>query len=252
VLELLDDAREWYYDEAAHELYLQPNATHGVPPSAADLAGAAAPALQTLVSVNATQAAPVAGLRFEGLGFRDAAPTYMEPHGVPSGGDWALERRGAAFFEGTEGLVVDGCSFERNDGNGIMLSGYTRNATVTNSHFAWTGGTAVAAWGRTDELSDDGTRGWDGTGGDFPRWTTVEGNVMRETGIWAKQASCWFQAKTAQTTLRKNMCFNLARAGFNFNDGKPSGEAESSPRGARWCAVTLLLPMPLMLERMLL
>eukprot|EP00666_Eupelagonemidae_sp_cell4sb_P018096 gene18096-biopygen16006 len=49
---------------------------------------------------------------------------YLEPHGVPSGGDWGLERRGALFFEGTEELVVDGCRFERLDGNGIMLSGY--------------------------------------------------------------------------------------------------------------------------------
>ena len=156
VLELLDSAREFHYDRAAHTLYLQPNATQGVAPSAADLGGAAVPALQTLLSVNASQAKPVVGLRFEGLGFRDAAPTYMEPHGVPSGGDWALERRGALFFEGTEGLVIDGCSFERNDGNALILSGYHRNASVKNNNFAWTGGTAVAAWGRTDELSEQG------------------------------------------------------------------------------------------------
>lgn len=37
---------------------------------------------------------------------------------------------------------------------------------------------------------------------------------VRETGIWEKQSSCWFQAKTAQTTLEGNLCFNLARAGF--------------------------------------
>ena len=39
-----------------------------------------------------------------------------------------------------------------------------------------------------------------------------------------KQSSCWFQAKTAQTTLTKNLCFNLARAGFNFNDGMGGGD----------------------------
>ena len=77
-----------------------------------------------------------------GLGLRDSAPTYMDPHGVPSGGDWALERMGALFLEGTEDLDVDGCRFERLDGNAIMLSGYHRRATVQNSHFAWTGDTA--------------------------------------------------------------------------------------------------------------
>ena len=116
----------------------------------------------------------------------------MEPHGVPSGGDWGLERLGALYFEGTEGLSVRGCQFERLDvrphslclfslqltlvrlssfvvllwsncavcfghstlvtdatdryqGNGIMLSGYNRAASIVDSHFAWTGGTAIAA-----------------------------------------------------------------------------------------------------------
>ena len=68
----------------------------------------------------------------------------MEPHGVPSGGDWGLERLGAVYLEGTEGLSISGCMFERLDGNGLMLSGYHRGARVTDSHFAWTGGTAVA------------------------------------------------------------------------------------------------------------
>jgi hypothetical protein len=91
------------------------------------------------------------------------------------------------FFEGTEGLTIEGCEMERLDGNGVMLSGYHRNATLRNNHIAWTGGTAFAGWGRTDEMSDDGIHGYDATGGDFPRYTLLEGNVMRETGIWEKQ-----------------------------------------------------------------
>jgi len=43
---------------------------------------------------------------------------------VPSGGDWALERMGALFFERTEGLVVNGITMTRMGGNGIMLSKY--------------------------------------------------------------------------------------------------------------------------------
>ena len=52
--------------------------------------------------------------------------------------------------------------------------------------------------------------------------TMVTGNIMRESGIWEKQSSCFFQAKTAGTTLLRNLCFNLPRAGFNFNDGQSS------------------------------
>ena len=54
------------------------------------------------------------------------ATTFMEPHGVPSGGDWALQRTAALFFEGTEGCAIDGCVLQRLDGNAVMLSGYNQ------------------------------------------------------------------------------------------------------------------------------
>ena len=162
------------FNENTHQLFFYHNGT-GPPPSDLKLTSAK---VQTLLNVNATQAKPVVGLTISGITFRDSAPTYMEPHGVPSGGDWALERRAGVFFEGTEGLVVDKCSFQRLDGNGLMLSGYNKRATISHSDFAWTGGSAIAAWGRTDELSDSGKRGWDATGGDFPYDTQIISNVM--------------------------------------------------------------------------
>lgn len=72
------------------------------------------------------------------------------------------------------------------------------------------------AWGWTDEISDGGIHGIDGTGGVFPRYTVVQNNVFREIGVWEKQSSAFFQAKAAQTLLKNNVVFNLARAGFNF------------------------------------
>ena len=54
--------------------------------------------------------------------------------------------------------------------------------------------------------------------------TRIESNIIRESGIWEKQSSCFFQAKTAATTLYRNLCFNLPRAGFNFNDGAAGGD----------------------------
>jgi hypothetical protein len=63
-----------------------------------------------------------------------------------------------------------------------MLSGYHRNASLVDNHIRWTGGTAIAGWGRTDELTDGGIHGYDATSGDFPRFTLLDGNVIRETG----------------------------------------------------------------------
>jgi hypothetical protein len=83
VLELLDTANEHYYDADSRTLYYQPNATTGPPPTTFS---ASAPQLQTLLLVNQTQGNPLKGLTIKGIGFRDTAPTYFEPHAVPSGG----------------------------------------------------------------------------------------------------------------------------------------------------------------------
>ena len=37
----------------------------------------------------------------KGIHFSASAPTYMMPHGVPSAGDWALDRFSAVFLQGT-------------------------------------------------------------------------------------------------------------------------------------------------------
>ena len=46
---------------------------------------------------------------------RDTSYTYMDPHGLPSGGDWGMTRLGALRLSGTEGVAVTGCTFERLD-----------------------------------------------------------------------------------------------------------------------------------------
>ena len=76
-----------------------------------------------------------------------------------------------------------------------------------------------ACRGWTDEITDGGVHGVDGTKGAFPRYTQILHNVFREIGVWEKQSSAFFQAKGAESYLKGNVVFNLARAGFNFNDG---------------------------------
>ena len=92
-----------------------------------------APQLKVLLNMSGTQWAPVRNVSVTGITYTAAAYTYMEPHGVPSAGDWALERFASVYLYGTEGVTFDGCTFARIDGNGVMLSGYNRNATVSAS-----------------------------------------------------------------------------------------------------------------------
>lgn len=182
--------------------------------------------LQTLVTVEGSQWAPVQDLTLQGLEFKATAYTYMEPHGVPSGGDWALERMAAVFVEGSERFTVKDCSFERLDGNAVMFSKYNRNGSVLDSDFAYIGSTAVVAWGHTNETDGDNwpEAGVDGTDGNHPRGTTVQGNNVREVGLYEKQSSFFMQAKTAETTIAGNVFFNGPRAGINMNDGFGGGD----------------------------
>ena len=234
VFEELDNPGEFFFDADAGELYLYHNGT-GAPPKSASVV---APQLKVLLNMSGTQWAPVRNVSVTGITYTAAAYTYMEPHGVPSAGDWALERFASVYLYGTEGVTFDGCTFARIDGNGVMLSGYNRNATVSGSDFEYVGGNAVAAWGFTNETDTDPARpgvaianaphaGVDGTDGEHPRYTTVTGCVAREVGLYEKQSSFFVQAKTAQSTITGNVFFNGPRAGINANDGFGGGDVIS-------------------------
>ena len=218
VFEELDSPNEWFYDEKTKMLYFWYNGT-GAPPedTVFEITN-----LKTLFNVTGTQEKPVKGLAFKGVMFKDTAYTYMDPHGMPSGGDWALERMGALFFEGTEETMVDSCVFERLDSNAIMISGYNRAVTIQNSEFAWIGDSVIGSWGYTTGAGVDGM-GPDGTDGNQPRFNKIINNFVHEIGIWEKQSSFYFQAKSCQNLLIGNIFFNGPRAGINFNDGFGGG-----------------------------
>ena len=88
---------------------------------------------------------PVKDITIRGLEMRDARLTYLDAHGMPSGGDWALQRSGVVFMQGTEGITVDSNDFVRNDGNAVFLSAYNRNATISNNDVSWNGDTAFVS-----------------------------------------------------------------------------------------------------------
>ncbi len=93
VFEELDHPGEFYFDKSASRLYLYHNGT-GPPPNTI-----VAPQLQVLVNISGTQWDPVRGISLEGIGYTATAFTYMEPHAIPSAGDWALERYAAVYLQ---------------------------------------------------------------------------------------------------------------------------------------------------------
>mmetsp|Transcript_14885 Transcript_14885/g.44162 ORF Transcript_14885/g.44162 Transcript_14885/m.44162 type:complete len:907 (-) Transcript_14885:74-2794(-) len=216
VMEELDYPMEYFYDRVAKKLFFVSNTSASPQSSTFEV-----PVLQDLIKVvggaptRGTHRDPVVGFKMLGVGVKDAALTYFEPHSMPSGGDWALQRMGAVFFENTVGSTVESCTFTRNDGIAVMLSGFNREAVLSGNEVVWNGETAFAGWGYTDNM--------DGTSGEQPRGTVVANNLCHELGHFEKQSSCWFQAKAALTELRGNIMMNGPRALINFNDGFGGG-----------------------------
>ena len=220
IIEELDAPTEWFYDENKKVLYYFHNATPGREPSHDTLF--VATQLKTLISIKGFKNIPVEDIIISGINFRDTAYTYLDPHGMPSGGDWGLQRMGALFLEDTKNVTIENGIFERLDGNAIMVSGYNRNTTIQYNEFVWIGDSAIAQWGYTSGTDIPGM-GWDGTDGNQPRYSRILYNFAHELGIWEKQSSFYFQAKSCQNLLMGNIFFNGPRAGINFNDGFGGG-----------------------------
>mmetsp|Transcript_15704 Transcript_15704/g.18909 ORF Transcript_15704/g.18909 Transcript_15704/m.18909 type:complete len:390 (+) Transcript_15704:2-1171(+) len=170
-----------------------------------------------MIEIRGDMDAPAEEISIKNIEFRATRPTYMEAHGVPSGGDWALQRLGAIYLDGTKGVEISGNLFTKMDSHAVFLSGYNRNTSITRNEFYSLGMSGVALWGRTVNGTNDGRNG------DQPRFTLFDGNFCHQIGLFQKQSSCYFQAVSAQNTITRNVCFNLPRAAVNFNDGFGGG-----------------------------
>ncbi|KAJ9469345.1 hypothetical protein DIPPA_01785 [Diplonema papillatum] len=228
VFEELDSEQEYFYNDTTQMLYFVYNATMNTPPPPSLQFDAVV--LETLVALQGTQVEPIQQVSLQGIRIADAGPTYLTAgHGVPSGGDWALQRAGAIFLEGTENCSLRENTITKLDGNAVMISGYNRGFVVERNEFSYIGDSVLASWGYTMPLNTAGNmsdsvlaqykNGIDGTDGNQPLGTQVIDNFVHELGHFEKQSSFWFQAITAQTNLTGNIAFNMPRAGINFNDG---------------------------------
>ena len=149
VFEELDSEREFFYDESISKLYYIPNA------SDVSLTGFVATRLKELVRIQGTQREPVRNITLKGLIFRDTAYSYMDSHGLPSGGDWALAKQGTITVFGSEGLTISENIFTALDGTGIFVGDYNRDLAIADNEFKGIGESAIAAWGSTSKCLNE-------------------------------------------------------------------------------------------------
>jgi hypothetical protein len=200
VIEELDAPNEFFFDSQTNELYLWYNDTSLFPGPGVEMV---VPTLSTLIALRGSQVNPVRNVSLVGLTFTQNRPTFFEPRGNPSGGDWSMERLGAVLAEGVEGLRLEANTFTKLDTHAVFLSGYSRNATIERNHFFSLGASAVASWGKPDDV--------DGTNGDQPRFTKLLGNWAHDLGFIQKQSSFYFQAESCQAEISDNIVFNIPR-----------------------------------------
>ncbi|ETO31743.1 hypothetical protein RFI_05377 [Reticulomyxa filosa] len=94
LFEELDAPSEWFFNSSANTLYYYNNRT-GAP----TFDEFEATNLKVLFSLVGNMSYPVANMTIRGLTLRDTQYTYMDNHGMPSGGDWALQRTGAIYLK---------------------------------------------------------------------------------------------------------------------------------------------------------
>jgi Right handed beta helix region len=215
VLAELDIPGEFFFDRDTNLLYLYPNQSE-IDASINSMKTVHSGLRFSILDQIIRLTGGVSHITISNLGFRDTSATYLSNWSIPSGGDWSIHRGGAIFMEDVANITIRDCVFSRLDGNAIFLSRRTRNVTIRRNLFEWIGESAIALWGNSE--------GFNATAREFPLYTLIDGNVMRELGIYQKQSSSIFISKAALTTIRNNVMFNIARAAINFNDMVGGGD----------------------------
>ncbi len=213
VLEELDAPGEWYFD--GENITFWHNAT-GAPPAA----GAAVPVaaqLEVLINATGSARAPISNLSLVGLTLTATQPTFLSRRfRAPSGGDWSFSESAAVVLSHTVGAAVVGCAFSGLGGNGVLVAGANVGSRVERSAFSRLGENAVVACGERGTLQDLRGHG-------APVGTAVVGNVFSELGAFVKQSGAFYAALSANSTVARNIAFNLPRAAVNVNDGAFGG-----------------------------
>ncbi|MEO9894153.1 chitobiase/beta-hexosaminidase C-terminal domain-containing protein [Aurantibacter sp.] len=237
IFEELTVAGEWFLDEKEQLLYYNPE--NGVDLSTALVE---VPVLKDLIQIKGSQKNPVKHITIKGIDFTQSAATFMETYEPVARGDWAIHRGGAIYLEGAEDCIITDANFEYLGGNGVFMSSYNRNNSVSNSRFYHIGESAVALVGSPDAVRFYQT--WDDKeilGKDwlemrknmdlkpgpkspnYPKSCVIENNIMYDFGDYGKQVAGVYISMSHKITVAHNTIYNCPRAAICINDGTWGG-----------------------------
>jgi hypothetical protein len=156
-------------------------------------------------------------LTLVGLTLTATQPTFLTRRfRAPSGGDWSFSEAAAVLLSHTQGALLSNCTLVNLGGNGVYVYGANVGAQVRGCSFSRLGESGVVACGERGILQD--LRGWG-----VPVGTVVADSLFSELGVFVKQSGAFYAALAANSTVARNIAFNLPRAALNVNDGAHGG-----------------------------
>ncbi|WPJ96300.1 hypothetical protein SH580_01110 [Coraliomargarita algicola] len=179
---------------------------------------------------------PVQHIHFEGIQFKGTARTFMETKEPLLRSDWSIYRGGAVHLRGTEGIVIEGCTFEELGGNAVFVDGYNRGSIIRGNRFRDNGASDVNFVGSPAAVRDPAfsygapARPVDtidteiGPKSDeYPADCLVEDNLMTRCGRFEKQVAGVNLSMSSRITVRHNTISHTPRAAINVCDGTWGG-----------------------------
>lgn len=217
ILEELDAEKEWVFDPSTFTLYLygsqRAQSSSAWAPPTGDIS---IPLLNTLVSIASNRSAfhadphlgqseRVHDVSFVGFEFTQTRSTFLsEPYEVPSAGDWSVVRSGSVLVENAHNITLERCRFNQTGGNAVVFSASVTDSAVRDSLFTRIGDSAIVLLGVAQVDV--------GVAPTYPNRNTVSGNHVFNYGVYGKQVSAFFQALSANTTVRSNVFHGGPRA----------------------------------------
>lgn len=226
IFEELDSPGEWFYNKSEQTVYYFPLENENLNESIFEFAR-----LKTIFLLKGDEKNPMQNVTISNIKFTGTKRVLMEKHEPLLRSDWTLHRAGTITLDGTANITISNCQFNQLGGTAIMVSGFNREANISQNHIQDIGGSGVCFVGDVSAVRSpafkyeqflDYTK-IDKTPGPqnnlYPKNCTVYNNLIHNIGTIEKQATGVQIAMSESIIVKNNTIYNTPRAGINIGDG---------------------------------